>query len=102
MDHKCKESQPIDLIYIFDVIHAKEWYVIKYRSKCKRTLWVSKNKNYRWQENVVLYMYIVYVQFCTYTKIVYVQFTVFFFFLDIHNIKVPFIISSFLGFSEIY
>lgn len=57
LDHKCKESQPIDLIYIFNVMHAEEWYVIKYRSKCKRALWVSKNKNYRWQENGV------YVQF---------------------------------------
>ena len=24
LDHKCKESQPIDLIYIFNVMHAEE------------------------------------------------------------------------------
>ena len=53
LDHKCKESQPIDLIYIFNVMHSEEWYGIKYRSKCKRALRVRKNKNYRWQENGV-------------------------------------------------
>lgn len=53
LDHKCKESQPIDLIYIFSVIYAEECYVVKYRSKSKRALWVSKNKNYKWHENGV-------------------------------------------------
>lgn len=53
LDCKRKESQSIDLIYIFNVMHAEEWYVIKYRSKCKKALWESKNKNYKWQENGV-------------------------------------------------
>lgn len=86
LDCKCKESQSIDLIYIFNVMHAEEWYVIKYRSKCKKALWESKNKNYKWQENGV-------------HSIIH---RFFFFLLDIYNVTVPLIVSSFLGFSEIY
>lgn len=82
LDHKCKESQPIDLIYIFNVMHAEEWYVIKYRSKCKRALWVSKKKIIDGKKMVYMYNSVI-------------------FFLDIHNVKVPLIVSSFLGFSEI-